>query len=55
MEQQTWQWKHTHLTVISCGQGVFVPNNDDYEIKEEGKGNLAFARASKSPSRDNIG
>lgn len=47
MEQQKWQWKHTRLIVILCDQGVV--SNDDYEIEEVGKGNLAFARAGGSP------
>lgn len=55
VEQQKWQWKHTRLTVILCDQGGVVPTNDDYEIEEEVKGNLAFARAGRSPNRDNIG
>lgn len=54
VEQKKWQWKHTHLIVILCDQGVVVPNNDDYEIQEEGEGSLAFARAGKSPNRDKI-
>lgn len=51
MEQQKWQWKHTYLIVVSYDQDVVVHNI----IEEEGKGNVAFARAGESLNRDNIG
>lgn len=54
-EQQKWQWQHTCLKVILYDQGVVAPSNDECEIEEEEKGNLAFARAGKSPNRDSIG